>query len=535
MNFLNRLNPFRKKRNPEVLTAGLLRSSEPSERAHDHFAGGMLDVSNNQLISESERSRLRSWCKKEYLDNPYARNAARNFALGVYGTGPTLQMTTSDEELNSEIEKIWRKWRKKTHFDWKVFTALQSLFYDGEAFFLFYGSPTVPGGLNVELIEARRVRDPYGYGLDENRIEGITFNEYNEPVYYHVAKETLNPNIGTAEEFVTVPADSMMHFFLDDVVNQRRGLPMLQSVLETLASLQRIGRASLNAWELAAKMNLIIQTGMDAFDLLKVVPEQFEGDGEDRFKAFKTIPVPTDGGMTFLANGMSMNQVKTEHPTSQFHENKMTYLTEIGAGVGEPRNIVTGDSSAYNFSSAQLDQQMFQRWGGAVQVKLQDILNRSLEIAVTSVADSNPAAAQLLSMFDSDEIPADWHFPTVLEDLDRVNNASSDVSLLQAGLMTIREYCKRHGLDYEKHMAQLKEEKNALTTADGLKYEAEQNGTNGTEDRLKNGAEQNDPGTSSRSGSYSNRGNTASGAEDVGPSGGGEPQEANGAGGENSA
>ena len=52
-------------------------------------------------------------------------------------------------------------------------------------------------------------------------------------------------------------------------------------------------------------------------------------------------------------------------------------------------------------------------------------------------------------------LPAEWFFPNMLHSIDRSQNASSDVQLLQAGLLTHREYCKRYGIDYEAHMRDL--------------------------------------------------------------------------------
>lgn len=467
MSFLSSLKLprfLKKTRRPsESLAAGILRSTEPAARAHDHISKEHFDIPTALIVTEAERSRLRSWCKKEYLDNPYARNAARNFSLGVYGNGPALQINTPDENLNNKIEALFARWRKAVNLDWKLHIALESLFYDGEAFIAFYNHPTVPGGLDIELIEARRVRDPYTAGTSENRLEGITYNIYNDPVSYSIAKEPVNPIYGLATDFVEMPADLMVHFFLDDVVNQKRGLPLLQSVLETLSSLQRIGRASLNAWELAAKMNLVIKTPLEAYEYFQAVPEGYVNGEDNRITAFRTIPIPEDGGMTFLAQGMEATQVKSEHPTSAFHDNKMTYLSEIGAGVGEPRNVVTADSSSYNFSSAQLDYMMFYRWAGACQSKLHSILQRMLAAAVASAAESgNADAQQILTQYDPNDIPADWFFPQILEQVDRIQNANAEVQLLQAGLMTQKEYCKRHGIDYQKHMDQLANEKSIL-------------------------------------------------------------------------
>lgn len=447
----------------EVLQAGLLRSTRPSARAHASFEGN-LDVPTSQLISEAERSRLRSDCRQEYLDNAYARAAARNFALGVYGNGPTLRMDTTDERLNTAIERLFRKWRKKTDLDWKFHIALNSLFYDGEAFFVFFQNPSMPGGFDVELVEARRVRDPYSASMQERRREGITYNIFNQPISYSIEIEPINPAVGRPQEFVEIPASQVLHLYLDDMVNQGRGLPLLQSVLETLDSLARIGRASLNAWELAAKMNILVKTDMQAWDFLKVVKQgyDFENPENNAMNAFSTVSLPEDGGITFLASGMDMNQVKAEHPMSQFKDNKMTYLSEVGQGVGEPRNVITGDSSPYNYSSAQLDYTVFYRWCGVCQHKLGKFLDRMLQVCVATQEEIDPDAALLLKTYDLDELPCSWYFPPMLADVDRVQNAAAEVSLVQNGLMTRREYRKKYGLDPEREEEQFIREKDVL-------------------------------------------------------------------------
>ena len=464
---LTRLIPFRKRppvnRLPETLQAGLLRSTRPSARAHASFAGN-LDVATDFFISEAERSRLRSDCRQEYLDNAYARAAARNFALGVYGQGPTLRMETDDEKLNTEVEKMFRRWRKSTDIDWKFHIALNSLFYDGEAFFVFFQNPEVPGGFDVELVEARRVRNPYGVTTSEWRREGITYNAFNKPVMYTIEVEPINPMVGHPDDFVEVPADRVMHLYLDDMVNQGRGLPMLQSVLETLDSLARIGRASLNAWELAAKLNILVKTDLQAWDFMKVAKKgyDFENQESNAMEAFATMKLPEDGGVTFLASGMDMNQVKAEHPMSQFKDNKMTYLSEVGQGVGEPRNIITGDSSPYNYSSAQLDYTTFYRWCSVCQHKLTKFLDRSLRVCLATQEYTSRTAARFLKRYDLADIPCTWYFPPMLADVDRVNNATAEVALVQNGLMTRREYRKKYGIDPEREEEQFLHEKTVL-------------------------------------------------------------------------
>ena len=461
-------NPFgwmgksKKQRAVERLAAGILRSTEASPRAHDHFNNGNFDVSNDLLVTEAERSRLRSWCKKEYLDNPHARHIARSFALATYGTGPTLQITTDDEALNTEIEKMFAEWSEAVGLNWMWYIALNSLFYDGEAFFHFCHNPDVPGEWGVELIEARRIAEPFSAGMSENRLEGIVYNDWNKPVLYYVEKEYANPYFGAGRDFAPVPSERMLHFFLDDVVNQKRGMPMLQASLETLASLQRISRASLNAWELAAALNVILESQVEAADLLPCMPSGVDESEGGTLPAFQSIHIPKDGGGLLLPTGVRPYQMKNEHPTSQFADNKNTYIIEAGLCAGEPRNISTGDSSSYNYSSAQLDNEIFGRWGGTVQAKIGTALNRMLLVSTASQVDERPAASAFFGKLRGKHVPATWYFPRMMEGLDRIKDASSDIALVTAGLQTIREYCQRHGKDYNAFMQQILKERAIL-------------------------------------------------------------------------
>jgi len=440
----------------ETLNAGLLRSTRPSARAHADWKGSALDCSNNMLVSEGERARLRAWAKGEYLDNPLARNIARNFALGVYGAGPILQVQTHDDSLNDRVEALFRRWRTAVELDNMFLDALQALFYDGEAFFHFTPNPGKPGGLDLELIEARRVQEPFNAGTDRNRLEGITYNEYNEPIFYDIVEENNNPQYDYIPQTTVVPASHIMHLFFADVVNQRRGLPLLQSALEMLSSLRRITNASLGAWELAARMNLIIETGMEAADLIRVMPGAAIGtDSEEAVdvEAFDVKAVPENGGMTFLPTGMSMNQVKNEHPNSNFTDHCETFQKMAGLAGGLPENLSIGSSAKYNFSSAQMDYQIFSRYAGACQRQIKKYLNKCVETSLAYMAvEGDATASEIVGLYPQGALPIDWHFPTMLSQLDRNANASGDVQLLQAGLLTHREYCKRYGIDYKQHM-----------------------------------------------------------------------------------
>ena len=159
------------------------------------------------------------------------------------------------------------------------------------------------------------------------------------------------------------------------------------------------------------------------------------------------------------ASGVEPVQMRSEHPRDNFAANLQTFVTQVGLAVGEPRNIVSGDSSAYNYSSAQLDNEIFSRWGGTCQRQIQRALNKTLELCFAAHLHSDPAVSELFALIGDDDIPCVWYFPRMLESIDRLKDASADVALLNANLQTIREYCNRHGIDYEQHVKQMEAEK----------------------------------------------------------------------------
>lgn len=453
-------NWFNKKEKPNranVIQASVLRSVNDHEN-ETYFAAAQ-DTSADEICSAGERSKLRAQCRKILLDCPSAQHAARSLALSTYGSGPTLQVKTPDESLNTSIERLFNRWRKQTGYDVTFFSALQALPSDGEAFFCITSNPSVIGGLTVELIEPFRIESYKGSGLSPDEFCGIKYDEFNRPLQYTVQKVSPNPFVSHQYEYEVIPASRIEHLFIPVLAGQRRGLPLLQPAIQTLASLKKIEDATLSACETAANISFLIESD---YDPQVDTENQLCGvEGAGGYQAFDTIKLPSRNTGLYLPSGMKASQLKAEQPNVNFKAFKEDCLLEVGAALGAPKNVILNDSSSYNYSSARLDAQTFERWASILQGLCVKILDSHFKTFLSSVADNSDVAV-LLNYYDSlDDIPFKWYFPSMTH-IDRQKEATADVTLLQNHCLSLRDFYAKQGKDWRSELQQIALEKRMM-------------------------------------------------------------------------
>ena len=449
--------PKRQQRRAMPVTASVLNSVD--DRQNAAYFVTARDNSADKICSTGERKRLRAMCRKVFLDNSFALNAARSLALSVYGSGASLQLKTDSDELNSAVEQLYKRWRKETDYDTKFLTAIQALCSDGEAFFWLHKDPHVTtNGWNVHLIEAYRVESRVTDALLPNEYDGILYDDYGHPISYTVLRVKDNPMYPQELAWDTLGAESIEHLFIPILAGQRRGLPLLQSALQTLASLQKLEDSTLAAAETAAKLSFVLETDLDpSVDL----NGQYV-TADDGFGAFDTITLPkTNAGLT-LPSGFKVSQLKAEQPTTAYSPFKTDCLIGVGAAIGEPRNIVLNDSSSYNYSSARLDAQVFERWSATIQSLCVKILDSHFKKFLVLASD-NPDVEKLLKRFAAvDDIPFTWYFAQPTH-IDRQKEAQADVTLLQNNCMTLRDFYAKQGRDWRSELEQIAAEKRLMS------------------------------------------------------------------------
>ena len=164
------------------------------------------------LTDRSTRDVVRARARDLERNSDIFNSVVSSYKRNIIGTGFTLQVRTGNDELDSQIEKLWKRWTKKQNCDVtqqqsfndllrmavvrkkvdggiifkKCYTKggvlpfkLQALEVDELAGSV--ASPHTKGNRVVGGVELDQYNCPVGYWIEQYNIDGW---EMNEPVYY---------------------------------------------------------------------------------------------------------------------------------------------------------------------------------------------------------------------------------------------------------------------------------------------------------------------------------------------------------------
>jgi lambda family phage portal protein len=349
MGWLSRL--FAAPRQTVTRAVRLIRGSYDSARTTDdnrrHWAN-VDALSANAALTPLVRQTLRNRARYEVANNCYAAGLVRTVANDLIGTGPTLQIVAPEGHDANPIERSWSAWAKEIKLARKLRCMRQCLSRDGEAFAVMFTNQKVNHAvkLDLRLIEAEQVTTP---GLvSENAVDGIVFDEYGNPLTYHILR-THPGDILHSQEHDEIAAEYVIHWYRLERPGQRRGVPILAPALPLFSKLRRYTLAVLGAAEAAAMQAGVLYTDGAPNDDDAVEGEAFEAVEFER-NMFTTLP-----------GGYRLEQLKAEQPTTTYSEFKAELIDEAARCENVPSNIARGNSSAYNYASGRLDNQMFGR------------------------------------------------------------------------------------------------------------------------------------------------------------------------------
>jgi len=398
---------------------------------------------------------VRSRARHEVANNSIARGIVLTLANDVVGTGPRLDLLTPDRKLNKAIEREFGHWMAEVGLSAKLRTMRMAKAQDGEAFGVMFTNRALRGPvkLDVKLIESDRVGTPnVGWDTDEKkRVDGITFDDDGNPKEYHILKRhpgATDSQMGI-DEFDTVPASSVIHWFRADRPGQRRGLPDLMPALGLFAILRRFTKATLLAAETAAEFALVMKTTSPA------------GGEAAEVDPWVTMEMQRNIAM-FAPEGWEPTQMKAEHPSATFDAFRKAIINEAGRCVNMPLNIATGDSSGYNFASGRLDHQTYYRSIDVERDELElvalDPLLRAWLSEAILVSNYLPLSARMLQSRYLYRLNHQW-FWRGREHVDPLKESRAAIGLRDADLQTDAEYYGRKGMDWEDQYDQLEREK----------------------------------------------------------------------------
>lgn len=409
------------------------------------------DLSANAANSSEVRKILRMRCRYEIANNSYARGLVLTLANDVVGTGPRLQMLTSNSEANRKIELEFSKWSKAVRLAEKLRTMRMARVTDGESFAILTSNPEIPGEikLDLKLVEAEQVTTPDLKTVRENEIDGIKLDDFGNPVEYHVLKEHPGGLFGALTlKFDRIPVRDMIHYFRVDRPGQARGIPDITPALPLFAQLRRYTLAVLTAAEIAALPGGILYTDAPA-------------NGESEAVEPMDLISLERGMLMTMPGGWKMSQLQAQFPTTTYGEFKREILGEIGRALLLPVNILTGDSSRHNYASGRLDHQTYFKSIRVEQSHLEMVvMDRILTAWLTEARHIPELLPDEIDFRES--LLRCWMWDGTSH-VDPLKEANAQAVRLASYTTTLADEYARMGLDWETQLRQRAKELTLMT------------------------------------------------------------------------
>lgn len=420
-------------------------STDPANRKHWENADS---YSANAGLDASTRRTMRDRSRYEADNNCYAGGLPEQIAVDLVGTGPRLRLNLPGlpRESARAVERAWATWARAADLAEDLRLLSMARIKDGEGFALLIDNPALASAgmtnvtLDLALYEADQVSDPWDYGLDPLYTDGVRVDEHGNPVEYTF----LETHPGGVKPFASwatrkLPASAVLHWFKPLRPGQSRGIPVLAKALPLFAQLRRYTLATLSAAELAAMLAGVLESDLP--------PDQ---GGPVSVEAMDEIEL-VRGALLTMPAGWKANQFKPEQPVSGYREFKSELISEASRAALVPRNLASGDSSAYNYSSGRLDHLPYQR---VVRVERDRLRNRVLDrvflawVQEAALAGAIPPALPPVASW-----AWDWHWDG-FDSLDPQKDAQTDETELRNQTTTLAEIYARKGQDWEEAVRQ---------------------------------------------------------------------------------
>ena len=308
----------------------------------------------NQLQTLVTRSR--SLAKNNEIFKSFLFNSKVS-VVGPNGFTLAMQVKNADgtlnEALNDEIEWAFEDFQKKQNltpsktlngvmFDMKV---LENLIVDGECFIQIVKDNKSPFGVRFKPIDSMSVDMHKLQVMTETQngiINGVEVNQDYRPIKYWMRKG-YNGNYESGRLF-TVPADDIIHIYIQEFDDQVRGFPFIVASMESLKQLDDYAVAELIAAKITSCQGIFYERNGNAPVGDFINQNQASDDGT-------FLQELSPGVASVVPKGYSVKTLTPTHPNTDYNAFTKSLLRRIGASVGTCYNKINKDYSDVNYSS----------------------------------------------------------------------------------------------------------------------------------------------------------------------------------------
>lgn len=314
----------------------------------------------DQVIERNQRV-LVARSREEAQKNDYMRNFLRLCEQNIVGhrgfalqAQARLQSGELDRSANEALEAWWRRWQRaencditgRRSFRMTCKAVVRTAAKDGEFMIReITGRAAGPMGFSLQVLDPQRC--PVDYHVERmpgGRFirQGIEYSREGRPLAYFFMRG--DPGLSTytfnGRSLDRVPAEEIIHGFLEDITGQRRGLPWAATSLWRLHMLNGFEKAALTS----------ARTGASVGGFIEWLPG--EGPEPDDSIEDEEIFIEPEGGVfQEIPPGSTMKEFKSQYPTGEFGPFHKAMLRGAGAGMGVAYVSFANDLEGVNFSS----------------------------------------------------------------------------------------------------------------------------------------------------------------------------------------
>ncbi|MFS0766047.1 phage portal protein [Peribacillus phoenicis] len=325
--------------------------------------------------------KLRGRSRDLYMGVPLATGALKTMRTNVIGSGLKLNAQIDYEYLNlttdqadlweTQVEREFSLWAESLHCDaqrMNNFYELQQLAFlswlaSGDVFALLPVIPRVgmPYDLRVKLIEADRICTPNKQllNLDHKIVNGVEVSPLGEISAYHIAKNHPHSLSVQNNEWSRIPKfgaktgrPNIIHLMESERPEQRRGVPILAPVMESLKQLSRYTEAELMAAVISGMYTVFVttETNQKGDEFGSGIADQDLIDEED-----DTSLELGNGSVHFLGENEKIQESNPGRPNVAFDGFVTSICRQIGAALEIPYELLLKNfTSSYSASRGAL-------------------------------------------------------------------------------------------------------------------------------------------------------------------------------------
>ncbi len=401
---------------------------------------------------------LRARARSLVQNTPYISRGLTSLTSNVIGTGITPRSMAKDETARTRISTLYAQWVRVADADGRQnFYGLQATAYramkqDGEVLIRLrprMAQDGLPIPLQLQILEIDWL-DSYRNGSEGSNtvINGIEYDPIGRVVAYWLFEQhpgEVNVLARTGNISKRIPAESIIHLYKTERPGQGRGITSLASVIARVRDLANYEDAELARKNLETRLSVIASGDVSMLDN---GPPNGTGPNPDNARITGSLGELPSGGITQVDPGIGLTVVEPKAAPGYVEYVKYA-LHLIAAGFGPTYEMMTGDVSETNFSSARVRLLDFRR--ECEQEQWLTFIPQFLERVWVALID----AATLAGKIKTADYTVDWSTPK----WDYVNpeqDVKADMAEISAGLSSISEKLRRRGYDPELVFSEIK-------------------------------------------------------------------------------